>query len=124
MASPTFKAVHPVLPVRDIQQSLSYYIDKLGFSLAFIDSQENPMYAGIRRDGIEIHLQWHQEENWKQMNTSSLRFVIEHIEALFNEYQSQNVFNQQTRLRKTAWQTEEFAFYDPDRNGLTFYRDL
>jgi hypothetical protein len=22
------------------------------------------------------------------------------------------------------WGTREFAFFDPDRNGLTFYRDL
>jgi hypothetical protein len=82
------------------------------------------MYAGIRRDAIEIHLQWHQEENWKQMNASSLRFKIEYIDALFSEYKAQDVFHEQTRLRKTDWGTEEFAFYDPNMNGLTFYRDL
>ena len=27
-------------------------------------------------------------------------------------------------MRDTPWGTREFAFYDPDRNGLTFYRDL
>ena len=123
-ANPIFKAVQPILPVNDIRLSLSYYIDKLGFTLAFIDSSEKPMYAGIRRDAIEIHLQWHQEENWKQMNASSLRFKIEYIDALFSEYKAQDVFHEQTRLRKTDWGTEEFAFYDPNMNGLTFYRDL
>ncbi len=124
MIQSIFNTVHPILPVRGVKASLGFYIDKLGFTLAFIDSQENPMYAGIRRDEVEIHLQWHQEENWQGMNASSLRFVIEDIQALYDEYALQDVFHEQTQLRKTAWHTEEFAFYDPDMNGLTFYRNL
>jgi catechol 2,3-dioxygenase-like lactoylglutathione lyase family enzyme len=70
------QTVHPVLPVRDVVASLRYYVEKLGFEIAFADDQHNPMYAGITRDGIDIHLQWHDSANWSTMNASSLRFVI------------------------------------------------
>lgn len=118
------KTIHPVLPVRDVVVSLKYYVEKLGFQIAFADDQHNPMYAGITRDGIEIHLQWHDSANWAQMNASSLRFVVEDIEALYETYKTKDVFHEQTSLRKTPWGTREFAFFDPDKNGLTFYMDI
>ena len=43
---------------------------------------------------------------------------------LIAEYQDKQVFHDLTRLADTPWGTREFAFYDPDGNGLTFYRDL
>jgi len=118
------KTVHPVLPVRDVVASLRYYVEKLGFQITFADDQHNPMYAGVTRDSIEIHLQWHDASNWAQMNASSLRFVIRDIEALYDEYKTKNVFHEQTSLKETTWGTREFAFFDPDRNGLTFYVDV
>ncbi len=110
--------------MRDIAQSLVYYVDKLGFTTVFVDSPNHPKYAGIKRDSVQLHLQWHQEENWKQMNASSLRFVISELQMLFEEYKGKGVFHEHTKLRKTDWGTEEFAFYDLDMNGLTFYKDL
>lgn len=119
-----FTAIQPVLPARDVTVSLEFYVDKLGFDLAFVDDAQNPKYAGIVRDGIQLHLQCHQEENWKQMNACMLRFVIEDIDTLFKEYKPLGVFHEQTALRITPWHTQEFAFYDPDMNGLTFYKNL
>lgn len=118
------KTIHPVLPVRDVVASLQYYVEKLGFQIAFADDQHNPMYAGVTRDGVEIHLQWHDASNWAQMNASSLRFMIQEIEALYNEYKTKDVFHKNTSLKETAWGTREFAFFDPDMNGLTFYVDV
>ena len=124
MSKGYIQIVHPVLPVRDVVASLKYYVEKLGFQIAFTDDQYNPMYAGITRDGIEIHLQWHDSANWAKMNACSLRFVIRDIDALYEEYQTKGVFHKQTSLKETAWGTREFAFYDPDMNGLTFYVDV
>ena len=53
-----------------------------------------------------------------------LRIVTQNIESLFQEYGDKNIFNPHTLLRETAWGTKEFAFYDPFKNGLTFYRDV
>ncbi|MDB4292741.1 hypothetical protein N9954_04985 [Maribacter sp.] len=48
--------------------------------------------------------------------------VVQNVEALFEEYRKQDVFHDNTALKETAWRAREFAFYDPFKNGLTFYR--
>ena len=116
--------IHPILPVKDVVEALRYYVQKLGFTIAFADDPKNPSYAGIRRDDIEIHLQWHDAQEWMSgFNTPMLRIVTQNIEDLFKEYEKQGVFHKDTALRMTAWQTYEFAFYDLYGNGLTFYTD-
>ena len=117
--------IHPVLPVWDVVEGLDFYVNRLGFKIAFADDSKQPKYAGIIRDGIEIHLQWHDAKAWElEMDRAMLRIVTQNIEALYQEYGEKDVFNPHTLLRETAWGTKEFAFYDPFKNGLTFYRDV
>lgn len=120
-----FHQIHPVLPVKDVVIALDFYVNRLGFKIAFADDSKKPTYAGVIRDGIEIHLQKHDAMEWeKEMVRPMLRIVTQNIEALYEEYFEKDVFNAHTLLRKTAWGTKEFGFYDPDKNGLTFYRDV
>lgn len=117
--------IHPVLPVWDVVEALDFYVNRLGFKIAFADDSKSPKYAGILRDAIEIHLQWHDAKEWEiEIDRPMLRIVTQNIEALYKEYAENSVFNAHTLLRETAWGTKEFAFYDPFKNGLTFYRDL
>ncbi len=53
-----------------------------------------------------------------------IRFLVADVDALHDELKSKGVFHKNTALRDTPWGTREFAFYDLDQNGLTFYRDL
>ncbi len=53
-----------------------------------------------------------------------LRFVVPAVLEVFDEYRDKGVFHERTALRDTPWGTREFAFYDPNQNGLTFYCDL
>lgn len=125
MPKPILHQIHPILPVKNVVEALSYYVKKLGFKIAFADDSKNPTYAGIRRDGIEIHLQWHDAKEWEAgFNTPMLRIVTEHIDNLYEEYKYRQVFHENTKLRETDWGTREFAFYDLYNNGLTFYQDL
>ena len=124
MTDSQFLSVHPVLPVRDVRAAVTFYVQRLGFEVAFADSPDEPAYAGVRRDGVELHLQWHDPAEWSRVERPMLRFVVADVDALFEEYRTQDVFHDRTALRDTAWGTREFAFYDPDSNGLTFYRDL
>ncbi len=118
------KEIHPVLPVKDVVKALEFYSRNLGFEFAFADDDTKPYYAGVKRDNIEIHLQWHDEKEWEAIDRPALRFVTQHIEALYDEYKTKNVFHKNTSLKKTDWGTREFAFYDLYQNGLTFYQDL
>jgi len=113
--------IHPVLPVKDVSKAVQFYVEKLDFKLAFTDTTSVQGYAGVARDAIEIHLQWHDEKEWiGGLNGSMLRIYTDAIEA----YKSKGVFHELTKLRHTPWGAKEFAFYDLYGNGLTFYRDL
>jgi uncharacterized glyoxalase superfamily protein PhnB len=53
-----------------------------------------------------------------------LRFLVDDIDELFQEYKEKGVFHERTQLRDTAWGTREFAFWDLNQNGLTFLKDV
>jgi uncharacterized glyoxalase superfamily protein PhnB len=123
MAVAQFREVNPVLPVRSVRDAVLYYTEKLGFRLLFQDDPQDPRYAAIERCSVRLHLQWHDPESFRDgVDTASLRFVIDDVDALFAEYQDKGVFHERTALEDTEWGTREFAFYDPDKNGLFFYR--
>ena len=114
-----------MLPVRDVADAARYYTEKLGFRLRFTDDPQTPKYAGVERGAVRLHLQWHDPADFREsVDTASLRFVIDDVDALFAEYSDKNVFHSKTALRDTPWGTREFAFYDLDGNGLFFYRPL
>jgi uncharacterized glyoxalase superfamily protein PhnB len=109
-----------------VNRALHFYVQCLGFRLVFRDAPgPGARYAVLSRDGVNLHLQWHEEADFKGMEagTLMLRFLVDDPDALFAEYQDKGVFHANTRLRDTPWGTREFAFFDPDANGLTFYRN-
>ncbi|MCC1484540.1 glyoxalase superfamily protein [Winogradskyella immobilis] len=119
------KQVYPILPVKDVLETVDYYVNQLGFTLGFKDVGDHPNYAGVIRDGIEIHFQWHSDAEWANgLTTQMLRIYVDEIDILFEEYSTKNVFHNNTKLQNTSWGTKEFAFYDINTNGLTFYKDL
>jgi len=116
-----FKEIHPILGARQIERAIEFYTERLGFNLAFKDSADAPNYVGLRRDAIELHMQFQFEH---QMGPTRLRFLIDDPDMLFDEYRRRGVECTATGLRYTPWRTREFALYDLDRNALTFYRHL
>ncbi len=116
-----FKETHPILGTQDIKRAMAFYTEQLGFALAFNDKSEPPNYVGFRRDFAELHMQFQFEH---EMLTTRLRFLIEDVDGLFNEYQLRGVEYSPNGVRDTPWGTREFALYDLDRNSLTFYQDL
>lgn len=127
MTNPTpraaFRDVQPVLPVRDLAAALAFYTGRLGFRFLFGDRGGAPAYAGVERDGVEIHLQWQSEADiGRGAGLANLRFVVDDPDALFRELAAAGAIPPGKEVRDTAWGTREFGFHDPDGNGLTFYR--
>jgi len=120
------KEVNPVLPARNVSDAVEYYINKLGFHLLFQDDQHNPQYAGIKRDGVELHLQFQFEEDFKagRAGQAMLRFSVDDPDELFVEYKDMQIFHERTQLKNTPWGTREFSFPDLNGNGLTFSQDV
>ena len=117
----TFAQVQPILGTRDLEKAISFYVDRLGFTLAFRDASVPTNYVGLRRDQVELHMQFQYEH---EMTTTRLRFVVNDPDALYEEYKNKQIVSEGTRLADTPWGTREFALYDLDRNALTFYRHL
>jgi hypothetical protein len=100
---------------------MDFYIQKLGFTLAFGDNADPLNYVGVRRDAVVLHIQFQFEH---EMGAIRLRFLVEDPDALFNEYRQRGVECSPNGIRDTSRGTREFALYDLDRNALTFYRGL
>jgi catechol 2,3-dioxygenase-like lactoylglutathione lyase family enzyme len=118
------RQVQPVLMSRDVEASIRFYA-KLGFDVAFRDDPDRVRYAGVRRDGVELHLQWHDAKEWEFPNDRpTYRFVVDDVDGLWAEFRERGIVADVTDVRDTPWGTREFHLRDPDRNGLQFYRDL
>jgi catechol 2,3-dioxygenase-like lactoylglutathione lyase family enzyme len=110
--------------VRDVAAAIAFY-EQLGFALAFRDSPDSPMYAGVRRDDVELHLQWHDAHVWSHpIDRPTYRFVVMEVDALHAEISARPSLADHTPVNDTPWGTREFHLRDPDGNGLQFYRDL
>jgi catechol 2,3-dioxygenase-like lactoylglutathione lyase family enzyme len=79
--------------VKDLQTSISYYRDRLGFQLDFQGPGDDPYYAGVSRDGIGIMLKAilpgvlpcpnHTRHEWARWD--AYIYTLD-PDALFNEF--------------------------------------
>lgn len=124
VAPAVLRAVQPVLMVRDVARSIQFYAG-LGFELVFRDDTERPLYAGVRRDGAELHLQWHDASAWQHPgDRPTYRFLVDDPDRLSAELDGGGAPLDRKPVSDTAWGTRELHVRDPDGNGLQFYRDL
>jgi catechol 2,3-dioxygenase-like lactoylglutathione lyase family enzyme len=113
--------VKPVLMVRDVPASIEFF-RSLGFEPVFTDSPSEPRYAGVARDGVELHLQWHDASVWSDgHDRPTYRFPVDDVDQLFSELRALPNLDR-TEVRDTQWGTRELHVRDPDKNGLQFYR--
>ena len=118
-----FKAINPVIPVRDMPKALSFYEGKLGFEKVFDDASAPgaPIsYAGVYRGGLCLHLQTMAPDEDPTMPL--IRIQVENIEPLYEEYKAQGVIS--GPLAAKPWGSRDFGLYDPNQAALVFYEDL
>ena len=125
MPGPQFKDVIPILDVRDVDAALRYYSQRLAFQVDFRYEADPNNYAGVRRDGVCLHMQWQHEDEFRKGTAGKLRvrILVGDPDALFEEYRANGVVDERIQVKDTPWGTREFGFRDPDGNGLIFYRD-
>ena len=64
---PALKSITPLLPVKDLDVSIEFYVQKLGFTLEF---QERG-FAGLCRDGCRIFLSQNERADVDLRNAAS-----------------------------------------------------
>lgn len=125
----SIRALHPVLPAREVAASVRFY-RLLGFGVSFQDDAGMPKYAALHRDGVELHLQWADSGQWVEgLDRPALRFLVDDVDALHAQFVASGAVNALSSdgspwaaPANTPWGTREFHLRDPGGNSLQFYR--
>jgi uncharacterized glyoxalase superfamily protein PhnB len=111
----------PVLPAGDVEATAVFYRDKLGFKEAFRDATP-AQYIGMRRDKVEVHFAGLPAAMAKTIGDQTMcRFVVDDVDALYDEYKKHEVIHPNGDLATKPWGTREVGVIDPTGVCLTFY---
>lgn len=58
------------------------------------------------------------------MKSADIKFQVQNIEPLIEEYVLNGVLNPDRIRKQTEWNTKEFGLLDPSGNRITFFEDL
>jgi len=116
-----FLGIIPVLPSADIARDTAWYKQKTGFETRF----SNDMYAVLIRDSMCIHLQWHADtESDPLLGGSVIRIEMKNIKPFFDELLERGLIKPDAWKEKTAWGTNEFGFFDLNKNAIFVFEDI
>ena len=127
-ATGNLASIRPNFIVKDLQASIAYYRERLGFQLDFQGPEDGPFWAGVSRDGIGIMLKAvapdvlpipnHTRHEWAP--PEALIYSMD-PDALFDEFSRRGA-----SFVKTLSFVEEglwgFAITDADGYVLTFFQ--
>lgn len=112
-----FIRTNPHLPVRNLQQTLDYYRDNLGFyeEWTWTNDERKVIDGGIRRDDMRLLFAEDPEfvnviNSYKKSRLPVMWFV-DNIDEIFSEFQKREIEFADT-LRSHDYGLKEFAFVD------------
>ena len=133
--SVTFAETTPALPSADVERSIAFYRDELGFETAHADTG----FAVLRRDGAVLHIwgatdeSWHERSDWACpvvsgaesfiAGTASCRVRVQGVDALYAQCAERGIVHPNAHIDDTSWGTREFGILDPDGNLIGFYEE-
>jgi catechol 2,3-dioxygenase-like lactoylglutathione lyase family enzyme len=121
-------SIRPSFIVKDLQASIAYYRERLGFQLDFQGPDDGPFWAGVSRDGIGLMLKEvapdvlpcpnHTRHEWAPQD--ALIYSTD-PDALFEEFRGRGASFAKTLsfLEEGLW---GFAVSDADGYVLTFFQ--
>jgi len=117
-------AAEPQVFVQDMAAARRFWVEQLGFEIAF-SYGEPPFYAQVFRDGGRVNLRLVKgpvfASDFRDRETDALSAILtlEAAEPLFREFQMAGVrFHQE--LRTEPWGARTFIVEDPDGNLIAF----
>jgi catechol 2,3-dioxygenase-like lactoylglutathione lyase family enzyme len=118
------KKMSPQFLVADLDRSIEFYTNQLGFDLDF---RYEDFYSGVIKDGHSIHLKLgnpsvEERQNRKENEDLDIVFSVQGIEDLYEEYLGKSVEFVQT-LRDMAY-GKEFYIADPDGYIIGFLEEV
>lgn len=127
MTKAAIKGASPSFIARDIDRTLAFYSDKLGFRVALLQPEQNPFFAIVVRDAAQIFFK--SEQGIAPVPNSTrhrhLRwdayFYVPHPDALSAEFAAHGVMLS-APLRDTHDGLRGFELIDPNGYVLFFGR--
>ncbi len=123
-SGPTILDAEPQLFVSDLTHALDFFVEMLGFAIAFTHG-EPAFYAQVVRGGARINLRhlagpvFAPDLRAREADPLAVTLTVAGIEALFDEYRRRGVpFHQE--LRTEPWGVRTFIVHGPDANLLAF----
>ena len=113
--------IAPVLPSSNILRDIDWYKKYTGFSLIHF----NDNYAVLKREHLSIHLQWHA--NTKDdpiLGGSVIKIFVENIQPIFEDFIQRETITKEKNQLRTSWGTNEFGFYDLNKNAIFIVEDI
>lgn len=112
-----FQSIAPTYVVTDLDRSIAYYRDVLGFEALFLNG-EPPVYAVLKRNAAHLHM-FAQQEGRHQAGHSHCYVTVSGVDALYAEYRSKGV-PVVDALAKRPYGMKDFVIADLDGNHLGF----
>lgn len=110
----------PVMPSQNIERDIAWYQQQMGFAVTSYDK----MYACLARENLEIHLQWHADTKEDPLlGGSVIKLFVQNIEPIFEEFVARGTVSKSNLRLKTPWNTNEFGFYDLNKNAIFIVED-
>lgn len=117
----TLLRISPVMPSQNINRDVSWYQKYIGFDLV----QKDKMYAVLKKEDQFIHLQWHAEtEDDPLLGGSIIKIFVDNIQPIFYEMVKRGTVKTDQLRLKTPWKTNEFGFFDLNRNAIFIVESL
>src|SRR5687768_10202440 len=108
-----YLAAVPVVPVDDAKKAVSFYVEKLGFELAF----EQGPYAGVKLGDVELHLDGVVNSAAGKVTA---RINITAVDELYPDLEARGVIDPDEPLNTKPWGARQFSVLDCCGNRLTF----
>lgn len=113
MSSSNYSHCIPFLPVRNLEETIQFYRDVLGFHSEWYWG-DPPTDAGIGRDGL--NLLFVKNEKFAELLTNSgerleICLFVSNVDEIFRELKNKHV-QMVSELRNEPWQVREFSIID------------
>ncbi len=115
---PRFKALRPILWTENLNASIEFYTEILGFTLQ--ERNDDWQWASLEKNRVGIMLAIpNQHESFKEIGfTGSFYFTVDHVDQLWEKVKTKAKICY--GIETFDWEMREFAVYDNNGYILQF----
>jgi len=125
--APKCIGVHPFVFVSDVERSVGFFRDRLGFTVDCLFGKP-PFYGRVRRDDAEIALRridttLVDRDLLKREQLLSALVVVDGLRTLFEAFEAAGLTFHE-RYCRAPWGGDFFVVVDPDGNLIAFAEEV